>query len=82
MITEAEKHQLHTISLSEYQKKVLAKAVLAGSIDNPSKVALGDEKLTVLAASYESKIPTNLTFCFGCKLNGLILFCELKKSGR
>lgn len=46
MITESEQHQLHTITLSEYQKKVLAKAVLAGAIDEPSKVALGDEKLT------------------------------------
>ena len=46
MITESEEQQLHTISLSEYQKKVLAKAVLAGCIDTPSKVSLGDEKLT------------------------------------
>jgi hypothetical protein len=46
MIKESQEQQLHTITLSDYQKQVLAKAVMAGSIDSPSKVALGDEKLT------------------------------------
>lgn len=46
MINEVTKHELHTITLSEYQKKVLAKSVMAGAIEQPSKVALGDEKLT------------------------------------
>lgn len=46
MITESVEQQLHTITLSDYQKHVLAKAVMAGAIDSPSKVSLGDEKLT------------------------------------
>lgn len=37
--------ELSTVSLTDYQKEVLAKAVLAGSIDEPSKVSLDDTKL-------------------------------------
>jgi hypothetical protein len=37
--------ELSTVSLTDYQKEVLAKAVLAGSIDSPSKVSLNDTKL-------------------------------------
>ena len=44
MLNEKEQ-ELTTVSLTDYQKQVLAKAVLAGSIDSPSKVALNDTKL-------------------------------------
>jgi hypothetical protein len=45
MLNELSKHVLHGIELTDYQKKVLAKAVQAGAIEADSRVQLGDEKL-------------------------------------
>lgn len=46
MINEMSKHVLHGIELTDFQKKVLARAVHAGAIDDASRVQLNDEKLT------------------------------------
>lgn len=45
MLHEALKHILHDIELTHAQKKVLARSVQAGAIEEPSKVSLNDEKL-------------------------------------
>lgn len=44
-IFETIHQELHDIELTEYQKKLLALAVEAGSVNEPSHVSLTDEKL-------------------------------------